>query len=96
MGKDLEKSKDGSLNISRNMTLTKGAGGEAQKTNESSAVATPVAVVAQLPVPDPHHFAFVLEQKRIRMAKFEKHWDPKKRKKDSVSFECTAECLMRE
>ena len=85
LAKEISMSKDGSINMSKQASKV-----TAESPDKTAALER---TVTQLPVPDPHHFAIVLENKRLKMAKFEKHWDAKRRKKDSVSFECTAECL---
>lgn len=66
-------------------------GTQASKVDPNAATAAPTG-----PLLDPHHLAFAMEGRKIRFYKFEKHPDPKKRRKETVTVECTLECLNRE
>ena len=45
---------------------------------------------------DPHHVHIYIDEGKVKVAKFDKHPDAKRRRKETVTFEVTQDCLMKE
>ena len=92
-----KKDSDASALKARKSVKDVGASPAGAKKGSSSPPAEPEAPKKE-PVLDPHHLQLVQVGRKIKMIKYDKHPNVKKRRdyKDMVTVECTVDCISKE
>lgn len=67
-----------------------------QDKSKDAAVGIAALLASEGPSLDPHHVHIYMEDRKFKVAKFDKHPDPKKRRKETVTFEVTQDCMVKE